>query len=104
MIPHSFREAQKLYNLSVNLANTWISKYYRSNSRQILGVPFEKIQAFSQHHFFSSLLQENGVDDVWNQYPNPSLKSKSSNLLKRLSFELVNIIKEVFSPAKKIAG
>ena len=83
MIPHSFREAQKLYNLSVNLANSWISKYYRGNSRQILGVPFEKIQAFSQHHFFSCLVEGKPINDLWSQYPRTTDKPSKAHFLQR---------------------
>ncbi len=83
MIPQSFRKAQKLYNLSVDLANSWISKYYPSCNFRFNDVSIEDVQAFSQHHFFSCLLEGKPIDDIWSQYPRTTAKPLGNHLLKR---------------------
>lgn len=83
MIPKSFREAQKLYDLSVKVSQSWISKYYPRDNHQILGIPLEKVQAFSQHHFFSCLLEGKPIDDIWSQYPRTTDRPSKAHFFQR---------------------
>ncbi|MCR4324838.1 MAG: hypothetical protein NUV69_04095 [Candidatus Curtissbacteria bacterium] len=103
MIASSFNKSKNLYDYSVDLSKNWISKYYPNNNYKFYGISLEKIQAFSQHHFFSSLLQKQPIDDVWGQYPQTFAYSLSPGrkALKYAS-KLTHLLKLIVAPRAKI--
>lgn len=105
MIPKSFSQAQKLYRLSVNLSKTWISKYYPKNKYQFFGVPIEPAQAFSQHYFFSCLLEKQHLKDIWSQYPKTTSGNYRENLfhsLIKFFLKTTDILKNLLASTESI--
>lgn len=91
----TYSKTKKLYDESVYLSKNWMSKYYSFDKHHFNGIPIEKIQAFSQHHFFSSLLGETPIDDIWSQYPQCTCKRLpiiNGTLLKK--YRMINIFRK----------
>lgn len=103
MIPSSFTEAQKLYNLSVGLSTSWISKYYPELNKEFSGVRIEDVQAFSQHFFFSCLIAHENIDNAWNQYPLSTQKKQSNLFLFNLTKRILKIVVGLVGSAQKLA-
>lgn len=104
MIIKSYSQALRLYNLSVDLANNWISRYYPSNNYKFFSVSIEKVQAFSQHHFFSCLLEKAPIENTWSQYPTTTEFSQSRNfdLILRIVFRIFDLVKFLLSPKRSL--
>lgn len=84
-IAETYTDAKKLYDLSVDLANNWISRFYPDNNLEYHGVRLEEVQAFSQHYFFSCLFEKGKINNIWTQYPEILEKSvRNSNFFKRI--------------------
>lgn len=107
MIASSFSQAKGLYERSVVLSQTWLSKYYPELNKEFFGVKIEDVQAFSQHFFFSCLLAGKGIDSVWSQYP-LSTQKKRSNLSKfslpkktlKIAVTLIGAVEKLEVPGK----
>lgn len=98
-LPKSFVEAETIYNNSVSLSQKWISKYYPERDYNFFGVPLERIQAFSQHYFFSYLAVEESVNDIIDQYPSGKTeKIRLGRLLVSIASQLFNYL---VSPGQK---
>lgn len=99
---NSYSRAKKFFDLSVDLANNWISRYYPKNNYKFFGVPIEKVQAFSQHHFFCSLEEGTLIEDIWSHYPLSSEKSISRNFspFLKIFFRSLKFVKMLFGPKR----
>lgn len=105
LIAKSFDQANKFYQKSVNLSLNWLGRYYPQNDLSISGIKLEKIQAFSQHYFFSCLLENRPIEDVWVQYPKPVDKQKNRNSffkLKLFLFRIKLLLWIIFSKEQKL--
>lgn len=104
MIIKSYSQALRLYNLSVDLANNWISRYYPSNNYKFFGVSIEKVQAFSQHHFFSCLCEKTPIENTWGQYPTSTELSQNRNfdLILKIIFRIFDLVKFLLSPKRSL--
>src|SRR3989344_301579 len=99
---NSYSKAKKLYDLSVDLASNWISKYYPNNNYKFFGVSIEKVQAFPQHHFFSSLCEKVPIENMWDQYPTTTELSRRKNfdLIPKVIFRSLDLVKVLLSSKK----
>lgn len=93
ILPKSFAEAETIYNSSVSLSQKWISKYYPKRDCNFFGVPLERVQAFSQHYFFSYLTVEGSVNDILDQYSSGKTeKIRLGRLLRSIASQLFNYL------------
>ncbi len=69
MFPSTYKKASRVYNSTVSFSKHWISTYYPNRNLKFYGVSVEDVQAFSQHYFFSCLLENLPIDNTWAQYP-----------------------------------
>lgn len=94
---NTYKESARLYEKSIFLSKHWISKFYPRNNFKFAGVALEKVQFFSQHHFFLSVLLNKGPDDFWSQYPAGTEGHKNQTLeFTKDIVRILKIIKDIF--------
>lgn len=93
----SYKKAARLHNLSINLSKNWILEYYGKNFR-LFGIPLAEAQSFSQHHFFSCLLEDKPINDLWSQYPRTTDKPSKAHSFQRT----LQIVRNLTAPKVNI--
>lgn len=102
MIFPSYSQAKKLYEQSVVLSQTWLSKYYPELNKEFSGVQIEEVQAFSQHFFFSCLITKDNIDSSWSQYPLPTQRKQSGLSLLGLPKRILKIAISFIESVEKL--
>ena len=100
---HSFTTANGIYTNLAFFSLSWLSKFYHNKNYKFFGVSLERIQAFSQFHFFCLLKTADNVSSVWDQYPLQNKKEIRQEWF-RIILTIYRLLYYLIIPKQKISN
>src|SRR3972149_7565758 len=99
----SFTKANEIYTNLAFFSLSWLSKFYHNTNYKFFGVWLERVQAFSQHHFFCLLKTAGTVNGVWDQYPQQNKKRARQGWI-RIIFTIYRLLNYLIIPKQKVCN